>query len=92
MLNKKTETVADVLFNVFRILKPLYIMSDRGPEFTGDDTRQVCKIYGVYQLFTHPYKPLGVIERFNQTIKKKLFSMMEIYNNKRYLPYLHDLV
>jgi transposase InsO family protein len=52
--------------------RPALLLTDQGSEFRSEHTRSVCRHHRVFQLFSHPYKPLGIIERFNQTLKRKL--------------------
>jgi transposase InsO family protein len=52
--------------------KPALLLTDQGSEFRSILTRSVCRHHRVFQLFTLPYKPLGIIERFNQTLKRKM--------------------
>lgn len=53
LTDKKTETVADAFFEVFKLLRPLILLTDSGPEFTGVDVRQVCRIYGILYYTNH---------------------------------------
>jgi len=52
--------------------KPKLLLSDEGKEFNNNVVRNVCKKHKVFQIFSLPYHPLGMIERFNQTIKRKI--------------------
>jgi transposase InsO family protein len=79
IVNKEGFTIAkklDILFSLpplERILsKPKLLLSDNGSEFNNDLVRKVCKFHEVFQIFGLPYHPLGIIERFNQTIKRKI--------------------
>ena len=52
--------------------EPKNLHSDNGSESTNNLVRRVCKFHGVFQTFSKLYHPLGIIERFNQTIKRKI--------------------
>jgi transposase InsO family protein len=52
--------------------KPALLLTDQGSEFRSTPTLTVCRHHRVFQIFTLPYTPLGIIERFNQTLKRKL--------------------
>lgn len=74
-----TARLFDALFSRRPILespvsqfKPQLLLTDRGSEFTSKQTYSVCKFHRVFQIFTFSYTPLGMIERFNQTLKRKL--------------------
>lgn len=81
--NKKANTIAQVLDTIFDIklnidstqvpYKPLVILSDNSKEFTGNEVKDVYRRYGIHQITSYPYTPLGIIERFNKTIKSKIY-------------------
>ena len=52
--------------------RPKLLLSDDGKEFKNQKVNFVCKSNEVFQIFSLPYSPLGIIERFGQTIKRKL--------------------
>ena len=52
--------------------KPKLLLSDIGSELKNPHTNFVCKHNGVFQIYALPQKPLGIIERFNQTFKRKM--------------------
>jgi transposase InsO family protein len=56
--------------------KPKLLLSDEGKEFQNKNVNRVCKSNKVFQLYSYPYSPLGIIERFGQTIKRKLRKRM----------------
>ena len=43
--------------------------------------------YNIKQIFSQPYKPTsqGTIERFNQTLKKKIFKFMTLYSDTTHI-------
>lgn len=53
-------------------MAPLQLLSDNGGEFVNKFVERVCKRHNVQQQTTFSYSPLGVIERFNKTIKEKM--------------------
>ena len=70
-----SQDITHVLINLFsRIGFPETIISDRGPQFTSDLTRQLTNVLGINQVFTTPYHPQsnGICERLNGTIKALL--------------------
>ncbi|XP_059158115.1 uncharacterized protein LOC131942318 [Physella acuta] len=70
-----SQDIVNVLLNLFsRIGFPETVISDRGPQFTSDLTRQFTDVLGINQVFTTPYHPQsnGICERLNGTIKTLL--------------------
>lgn len=63
----------DEIFTRFGV--PRELVSDRGPQFTGREVANLCKIWGVTQKFTTSYHPqANLTERFNRTIKTMIAS------------------
>jgi hypothetical protein len=52
--------------------KPKLLLSDIGTELKNPHTNFVCKYNNVFQIYALPQRPLGIIERFNQTFKRKM--------------------
>lgn len=75
-------------------MAPTLFLSDNGSEFVNDYVGRVLLRHSVTQLTTFPYKPLGIIERFNKTLKSKmegvgwqitkLDEVVEEYNTTRH--------
>lgn len=81
LTNKSGESVANALDKLFsypplhldvKETVPKLLLSDNGPEFQNSLVRQVCASRYIGQIFSRPYHPLGIIERFNQTIKRPI--------------------
>ncbi|PRP73424.1 hypothetical protein PROFUN_16716 [Planoprotostelium fungivorum] len=90
--NKQGKTIARALDHIFRIkinneaYKPMILLSDNGKEFIAKEVKQVCTDHGIHQLTSFPYTPLGIIERFNKTIKQKIAQYLSVYRTQRELP------
>ena len=81
LTNKSGELVADALNTLFNYpplhldvpeTVPKLILSDCGLEFKNYEVREACANREIGQIFSKPYHPLGMIERFNQTIKRPI--------------------
>ena len=75
---------------------PKLLLSDIGTELKNPHTNFVCKHNGVFQIYALPQRPLGIIERFNQTLKRKIKRAiyerrMDKYNFKQMLEQTHSL-
>jgi len=90
--NKSSSHVAKILALVFKYQKPVILLSDNGKEFVNKKVKRVTNRFGVHHFTTYPYTPLGIIERFNKTIKNKLFAYMKINNTQRYIDVLDQIV
>ena len=73
-----TETVAEALVSIFsRVGIPHEVLTDMGTQYTSAVMKEVSRLWSFKQLVTTPYHPIcnGLVERFNQTIKKMLMRM-----------------
>ena len=73
-----TETVAEALVSIFsHVGIPYEVLSDMGNQCTSAVMKEVSRLLSFKQLVTTPYHPIcnGLMERFNQTIKKMLMRM-----------------
>ena len=73
-----TESVAEALVSIFsRVGIPSEILTDMGTQFTSSVMKEVSRLLSFKQLVTSPYHPIcnGLVERFNQTLKKMLKRM-----------------
>lgn len=74
---KEATEVAQILEILFENgIKPKILLSDNGSEFKNTIVKETCQRYQVYQITNFPYTPLGIIERFNKTIKNIIFAFM----------------
>ena len=73
-----TETVVEALVSIFsRLGIPNEVLTDMGTQYTSAVMNEVSRLLSFKQLMTTPYHPIcnGLLERFNQTIKKMLVGM-----------------
>ncbi|XP_059160867.1 uncharacterized protein K02A2.6-like [Physella acuta] len=91
--NTTSEDTVNCLIQVFsRAGFPDTILSERGPQFTSEITRQISCLLGIKQTFTSPYHPEsnGICERLNGTIKTMMGKIPKRNANEwdLYLPCL----
>lgn len=70
---------------------PTNIYSDNGKEFMGS-FKSLLKELNINQLFTKSIFKASVVERFNRTLKQKMYRVFSFQKNKNYINILHDLV
>ena len=84
--NNTANTVARVLANQIIPLwgAPMQIESDQGTHFTGQVTKDLCKMLNIKQKFHVPYRPQssGMVERVNRTIKEGITKQMAQHQNR----------
>ena len=92
--NKKGESVAQCLKKLFKSTPPmLQLQTDRGVEFKNRDVQLTLKKYGVEFFVTHNDDiKASVIERFNRTLKERIFRYLTRKNTYKYIDVLNDIV
>lgn len=87
--NKRPETVRRVIAPLLREHAPSLVQSDNGPEFAGITDNPAIK-----QIFIRPYTPQsnGQIERFNATLKRKIYELMTSRGTRQYIDKLNELI
>jgi hypothetical protein len=72
--------------------KPERLQTDRGKEFLNKEVKDYMKNQGIELFQTHSDKKAAVVERFNRTIKTRIWTYFSAKNTKRYLDMLPSLV
>lgn len=96
-LQNKTSTVVAAAFR--SILEnnnnrsPYYIQSDSGKEFTGGPFQKLLKEKEInFRIARSPDVKCAIAERFNRTLKERMWRYFTNFNTKRYIDILQALV
>jgi hypothetical protein len=91
----KTKTAQSTKIGFEKILasgrKPEKIHVDEGNEFKGECMKYL-KNSGIQLYFTNSFFKASIVERFNRTIKNRMYEVMTHRKNKKYTDVLQDLV
>jgi len=93
----KTKTGHEVTRAFEKILadgdKPVYVQSDKGSEFLNSTFQSMLKRYGI-KFYTSQNEDIkaAIVERFNRTIKTKIYRFLTAKNTKRYVDVLPDML
>lgn len=92
--DKKGPTVAAALKSIFaRGRVPTQMQSDKGKEFLNKHVRDLFKEKDVHFFTTqNPDTKAAIVERFNRTLKERLFRHLTKTNGSEYLSVLQRLV
>ena len=91
--DKTGKSIAAALTTIFQNRKPITIQSDKGTEFLNATAQQYLKRRGVDFRTTHyPDIKGAVIERFNRTLKTKMYKYFTKNNTYRYLHVINNLL
>ena len=85
--NKKGETVAEALKNIFEKRKPEKLWTDKGTEFYNKDVKKLIEIYS-----TENEEKSSIVERWIRTMKEKMWKYFTDNNTYNYMNVLPDLV
>ena len=87
-LKRKTgQEVANAFSRILKERRPCETWVDRGLEFYNKDVQKLTKLYS-----TENEDKSCVIERFNRTIKEKMFKYFSANNTRKYVDVLDLLV
>ena len=85
--NKKGETVAEALKNIFEERKPEKLWTDKGTEFYNKNVKKLIEIYS-----TENEEKSSIVERWIRTMKEKMWKYFTDNNTYTYIDVLPDLV
>lgn len=72
--------------------KPQKIHTDKGGEFMGKQVQDFFKKEGIHHYVTHSETKASVVERFNRTLKTRMFRAFTAKNTLNYIDMLQELV
>ena len=84
---KTGQEVANALSRILKERRPSKTWIDRGREFYNKDVKKLVELYS-----TENEEKSRVIERFNRTIKEKMFNYFSANNARKYVDVLDLLV
>lgn len=91
--DKKHSSVIKAFQNIFQERKPLYLQTDKGKEFIAKSVQVFLKENDVKFYVTHnPDIKACFVERFNRTLKTKMYRYFTYKNTYKYVDILQDLV
>lgn len=93
MKTKSGDDVQLALSKIFKLIRTQSLQTDRGTEFTNEKIRQYCKDCGVNLFYCQNQDvKCAVIERFNRTLKGRMFKYFTAYATRKYIDILPQLV
>ena len=90
--DKKGATVRDAFRTVFKDRTPEKLWTDKGTEFYNREVKDLLRKYDVDLYSTENEEKSSVVERWNRTMKEKMFKYFSANSTRAYLPVLDDLV
>lgn len=92
-IKKKTgNDIAEAFQNIFKERIPRKIHTDKGLEFINKPTQELFKKHGIHWFATENETKAQVVERFNRTLKSKMWKYFTQNKTKKWIDILPDLV
>ena len=93
MKNKSAASLVAALQATFVDNWPTTLQTDQGVEFLNKSVHTLLKKYGIHHFSTHNAETKGsVVERFNRTLKTRMWRYFTKHQTWRYIDVLQDLV
>lgn len=80
------------LFRAAHPRKPQRLQTDKGKEFFNSDVSSYLREQGVHHFSTDGDKKAAIVERFNRTLKTRIWTYFTARNTQRYVDVLNDIV
>ena len=91
--DKKTETVSKAFEDIFKSKrKPRMLWTDKGSEFITKHFKEILKKEGIRLYHTDNEEKSSVVERWNKTMKNRMWKMFTVNNNTVYWDKIDKLV
>ena len=91
--DKKTETVSKAFDDIFKSKrKPQMLWTDKGSEFISKHFKGFLKRAGIKLYHTENEEKSSVVERWNKTMKNRMWKMFTVNNNTVYWDKIDKLV
>ena len=89
---KTGKEVAGVLENLFKKESPAMLWSDHGGEFYNQHLAKVLREYNIKLYSTENEEKASIVERWNRTIKTKMWKYFSANNTNKYINILDQLI
>ena len=90
--SKEMLNAFQILFKISSPRKPEKLQTDEGTEFLNKDVQKYLKSEGVHHFCSHSDKKAAVVERFNRTLKTKIWKYFTAQQTYTYINKLADFV
>lgn len=92
-IKRKTgEFTTEAFADIFKTRKPTLLQTDKGTEFINKNTQELFKENNIQWFATENETKAQIVERFNRTLKDKMYKYFTANDTKRWVDVLPDLV
>eukprot|EP00732_Lithocolla_globosa_P000005 Lithocolla_globosa_v1_NODE_1_length_16663_cov_42.954359.p5 type:complete len:364 gc:universal NODE_1_length_16663_cov_42.954359:10846-9755(-) len=89
--SKTGEETAKALAKTFKTRHPNRLQTDNGTEFYNPHVKKVLKKYNINLFSTYSELKAQIVERFNRTLKTRMFKVFEARSTFKYIDVLDDM-
>ena len=90
--NKTAEEIIKSFDNIFKERKPLKLQTDKGKEFINKKFQSFLKEHNVIWFSTDSEFKASIVERFNRTLKTKMWKYFTQVGTRKWIDIVDDLV
>ncbi|KAF4519570.1 hypothetical protein B566_EDAN004777 [Ephemera danica] len=91
--DKRASTIIQAFKTIFKTRKPQFLQTDKGKEFVAKDVQKYLKSENIkFYTTKNPDVKASIVERFNRTLKTKMWKYFTHANTYKYVDVLQDLV
>jgi hypothetical protein len=91
----KTKTgleITNAFEKIFKNRQPRKLQTDKGTEFINRNTQQLFNNKGIHWFATENETKAQIVERFNRTLKERMYKYFTAQNTRRWIDVLEKLV
>ena len=90
--NKKGSSILEAISPILTKNTPLFIHADQGNEFFNKELGNFLKKHNITLYSTNSEVKASIVERFDRTLKEKMWRYFEYSNDYKYIDILDDLI
>ena len=90
--NKTAEEIINSFDQIFKQRQPLKLQTDKGKEFINNKFQKFLKSKNIIWFSTNSEFKASIVERFNRTLKTKMWKYFTQVGNKKWINIVDDLV
>jgi transposase InsO family protein len=90
--DKSADKIIEAFNNIFKERKPLKLQTDKGKEFINKKFQELLKKNNIHWFSTNSDLKASIVERFNRTLKTKMWRYLTEIGHKRWIDVISDLV
>jgi hypothetical protein len=92
MKNKTADETVRAFGKIFKVRKPQKLQTDKGKEFYNSKVQKLFKEFNIHHFSTNSNVKASVVERFNRTLKEKMWRYFSEVGTNKWIDVIDELV